>query len=83
MPEVRECKLSVHSEAVPRYVQAYAARRRRFRSRFKPGGRSGACVEALKREDCRLILVLDEVHTYLNEGRDPKIFYILNVISYT
>jgi cell division control protein 6 len=34
-------------------------------------------VEALKGEDCKLILALDEVDTYINEGRDPKIFYML------
>jgi len=34
-------------------------------------------VKALVEEDCKLVLALDEVDTYINEGRDPKILYML------
>jgi len=32
-------------------------------------------AQALSREDLRLVLILDEVDTYLHEGRSPRIFY--------
>ena len=47
------------------------------RSGLSPEEMLAIVVKTIAREDCRLVITLDEVDTYINEGRDPSILYML------
>lgn len=47
------------------------------RSGLSPEEMLAIIAKSLSREDYRLVLTLDEVDTYVNEGRDPSILYML------
>jgi len=47
------------------------------RSGLSPEEMLAIIAKSLSREDYRLVLTLDEVDTYISEGRDPSIFYML------
>jgi cell division control protein 6 len=47
------------------------------RSGLSPEEMLAIVAKALSREDYKLVLTLDEVDTYISEGRDPSILYML------
>ncbi len=47
------------------------------RSGLSPEEMLAIVARSLSREDYRLVLALDEVDTYINEGRDPSVLYML------
>jgi Cdc6-like AAA superfamily ATPase len=47
------------------------------RSGLSPEEVLAIVARSLSREDYKLVLTLDEVDTYINEGRDPNILYML------
>ena len=47
------------------------------RSGLSPEEMLAIIAKSLSREDYRLVLTLDEVDTYISEGRDPSILYML------
>jgi len=48
------------------------------RSGLSPEEMLTIVARTVKQKDCCLIIALDEVDTYINEGRDPKILYMFS-----
>jgi len=48
------------------------------RAGLSPEEMLSIAARAITQEDCGLVLTLDEVDTYINEKRDPKIFYMFS-----